>query len=191
MCLRWDCLVAFSRSPLCNDNNEMNVPKRYVILESNSLKYFIVSGGGICNECEVLYAHAVGWSYRYYRTIWGGIYRWFEDVIGDWRILLKRSCRLRAAFVCVQDTNRLRAVREHVHEQLKNERPTWCHLLFCFTSYVLSMFRTLIYPSSGACDCVVELPHRSSCSQFVVCWRFGVAGFEWCSFCRLRARRPM
>ena len=27
------------------------------------------------------------------------------------------------------------------------------------------MFRTLIYPSSGACDFVVELPHRSSCSQ--------------------------
>ena len=36
------------------------------------------------------------------------------------------------------------------------------------------MFRTLIYPSSGACDCVDELPHRSSCSQFVVCWSF------WC-----------
>ena len=33
------------------------------------------------------------------------------------------------------------------------------------------MFQTLIYPSSGACDCVDELPHRSSCSQFVVCWR--------------------
>ena len=30
------------------------------------------------------------------------------------------------------------------------------------------MFRTLIYPSSGACNCVVDLPHRSSCSQFVV-----------------------
>ena len=30
-----------------------------------------------------------------------------------------------------------------------------------------------IYPSSGACDCVDELPHQSSCSQFVVC----------CSFC--------
>ena len=43
------------------------------------------------------------------------------------------------------------------------------------------MFRTLIYPSSGACDCVVELPHRSSCSQFVVCWRFGAAGF-WLVF---------
>ena len=71
-------------------------------------------------------------------------------------------------------------------QQLKNERPTWCHLLFYFTSYVLNMFRTYIYPSSGACDCVVELPHRSSCSQFVVCWRFGVAGFEWCSCCRLK-----
>ena len=29
-----------------------------------------------------------------------------------------------------------------------------------FTSYVLNMFRTLICPSSGACDCVVELQHR-------------------------------
>ena len=37
------------------------------------------------------------------------------------------------------------------------------------------MFRTLIYPSSGACDCAVELPHRSFCSWFVVCWRFGAA----------------
>ena len=26
------------------------------------------------------------------------------------------------------------------------------------------MFQTLIYPSSGACDCVDELPHPSSCS---------------------------
>jgi len=25
-----------------------------------------------------------------------------------------------------------------------------------FTSYVLNMFRTLIYPSSGACDCSVK-----------------------------------
>ena len=38
--------------------------------------------------------------------------------------------------------------------------------------YALNMFRTLIYPSSGACYRVVELPHRSSCSQFVVCWSF-------------------
>ena len=52
---------------------------------------------------------------------------------------------------------------------LTNENTTWCHLLFYFTYYALNMFRTLIYPSSGACDCVDELPHRSSCSQFVVC----------------------
>ena len=48
------------------------------------------------------------------------------------------------------------------------------------------MFRTLIHPSLGACGCVVQLPHRSSCSQFVVCWRFGAAPFGWCSFCRLK-----
>ena len=35
---------------------------------------------------------------------------------------------------------------------LKNKRPTLCHLLFYFTSYVLNMFWTLIYPSSGACN---------------------------------------
>ena len=57
---------------------------------------------------------------------------------------------------------------------------------FFFTSYVLNMFRTLIYPSSGACDCIVDLPHRSSCSQFAVCWSFGAAGFGWCSFWRLK-----
>ena len=48
---------------------------------------------------------------------------------------------------------------------LTNKRPTWCHLLFYFSYYVLSMFRTLIYPSSGACDYVDELPHLSSCSK--------------------------
>jgi len=43
--------------------------------------------------------------------------------------------------------------------QLKNRIPTSCHLLFYFTSYGLNMFRILIYPSSGACDCAAELPH--------------------------------
>ena len=62
---------------------------------------------------------------------------------------------------------------------LKNKRPTWCHLLFYFTSYVLNMFRTLIYPSSGACDYSVELPHCSSCSWFSLCWRFSVVELEW------------
>jgi len=45
--------------------------------------------------------------------------------------------------------------------QLNNKRPTWCHLLFYFTSYVLNMFRTLIYPLSGACDYSIELQHWS------------------------------
>jgi len=40
------------------------------------------------------------------------------------------------------------------------------------------MFRTLIYPSSGACDYSVELPHWSYCSWFDVCWSFGVVGLE-------------
>ena len=44
---------------------------------------------------------------------------------------------------------------------MKNKRPTWCHLLFYFTSYVLNMFRTLIYPSSGACDYSLQLPQWS------------------------------
>jgi len=60
---------------------------------------------------------------------------------------------------------------------MKNKRPTWCHFLFYFTSYVLNMFRTLIYPSSGACDYAAELPHWSLCSRVVVCWRFGATGF--------------
>ena len=48
------------------------------------------------------------------------------------------------------------------------------------------MFRILIYPSSGACDYAVELPHWSFCSCFAVCWRFGAVGFELYPCCRLR-----
>jgi len=59
-------------------------------------------------------------------------------------------------------------------------------LLFYFTSYVLNMFRTLIYPSPGACDYSVELPHWSYCSWFDVCWSFGVVGLEWYPCCRLQ-----
>jgi len=47
--------------------------------------------------------------------------------------------------------------RNETHKFSKNKTQTWCHLLYYFTSYVLNMFRTLIYPSSGACDCAVEL----------------------------------
>ena len=70
--------------------------------------------------------------------------------------------------------------------RLKNKRPTWCHLLSYFTSYVLNMFRTLIYPSSGACDYSVELPYWSYCSWFDVCSSFGVVGLEWYPCCRLK-----
>ena len=69
---------------------------------------------------------------------------------------------------------------------LKNKSITWCHLLFYFTFYVLNMFRTLIYPSPGACDYSVELPHWSYCSWFDVCWSFGVVGLEWYPCCRLK-----
>ena len=62
---------------------------------------------------------------------------------------------------------------------LKSKRPTWCHLLFYFTSYVLNRFRTLIYPSSRAWDYSVELPHWSCSSWFGVCWNFGVVGLGW------------
>jgi len=70
--------------------------------------------------------------------------------------------------------------------QLKNNRPTCCHLLFYFTSYVLNMFQTLIYPSSGACDYSVELPQWSYCSWFDVCWSFGMVGLEWYPYSRLK-----
>jgi len=39
-------------------------------------------------------------------------------------------------------------------------------ILFYF--YALNIFRTLIYPSSGACDYSVELLHWSYCSWFDV-----------------------
>jgi len=58
--------------------------------------------------------------------------------------------------------------------------------LAIFTSYVLNMFRTLIYPSSGACDYSVELTRWSYCSWFDVCWGFGVVGLELYPCCRLK-----
>ena len=59
-------------------------------------------------------------------------------------------------------------------------------ILFHFLrAYVLGVFSTLIYPSSGACDYSVELPHWSYCSWFDVCWSFSVVGLEWYPCCRL------
>ena len=45
---------------------------------------------------------------------------------------------------------------------MKNQLDVTCY--FISLNYAFNMFRTLIYPSSGACDFVDELPHRSSCS---------------------------
>ena len=54
-----------------------------------------------------------------------------------------------------------------------------------------NMFRTLTYPSSGACDYSVELPHWSYCSWFDVCWSFGVVGLEWYPCGRLKHNSNM
>jgi len=64
-----------------------------------------------------------------------------------------------------------------------------------FTFYIQSVLKlkknnsgakSLIYPSSGAWDYSVELPHWSYCSWFDVCWSFGVVGLEWYPCCRLQ-----
>jgi len=87
-----------------------------------------------------------------------------------------KLCRKIQFLACIAQTSSV----------LKNKRPTWCHLLFYFTSYVLNMFQTLMYPSSGACDYAVELPHLSYCSWFDVCWSFGVVWLEWYPCCMLK-----
>jgi len=49
---------------------------------------------------------------------------------------------------------------------------------FHFTSSVLNMFRTLIHPSSGACDFSIVSPHWL-CVIVSMCWSFGVVGLGW------------
>ena len=44
---------------------------------------------------------------------------------------------------------------------------------------MLNMFRTLIHPSSGACDFFYCITTLVVCSCFDVCWSFVVAGLEW------------
>jgi len=56
----------------------------------------------------------------------------------------------------------------------------------CRLKHNFNMFRTLIHPSSGACDYSVELPHWSYCSRFDMCWSFGVVWLEWYPCCRLK-----
>ena len=48
------------------------------------------------------------------------------------------------------------------------------------------MFRALIYPSSGICDYVVELPQWLYYSWIAVCWSQGAVGLGWYTGCRLK-----
>jgi len=48
---------------------------------------------------------------------------------------------------------------------------------FYFTFSMLNMFRTLIHPSSGACDFSIVITTLVVCSCFDVCWSFGVTGW--------------
>jgi len=71
---------------------------------------------------------------------------------------------------------------------LNNKRPIWSHLLFYFTSYVLNMFRTLIHPTSGACDFSIVSPHWlcvlvSMCVAVSV-WLVGVVSVWQAEACR-------
>jgi len=50
-------------------------------------------------------------------------------------------------------------------------------IMFYFTSSMLNMFRTLIHPSSGACNFFYCITTLVVCSCFDVCWSFGVAGW--------------
>ena len=68
---------------------------------------------------------------------------------------------------------------------VEEQKTNMMSLAIFFTSCVFNIFRTLIYPSTGACDYSVELPHWSYCSWFDVCWSFGVVGLEWYPCCRL------
>ena len=56
---------------------------------------------------------------------------------------------------------------------------------FYFTP-ILNMFRTLIHPSSGACDFSIVSPHWSCVLVSMCCWSFGVARLGWYPCSRLK-----
>jgi len=57
---------------------------------------------------------------------------------------------------------------------------------FYFTSSMLNMFRTLIHPSSGACDFFNCITTLVACSCFDVCCSFRVARLGWYPCSRLK-----
>jgi len=54
--------------------------------------------------------------------------------------------------------------------QLKNKKPTRCHLLYLLYFLDTQHVSALICPSSGVCDYVVVLPQWLYCSWIAVCW---------------------
>jgi len=50
---------------------------------------------------------------------------------------------------------------------------------FYYTSSMLNMFRTLIHPSSGACDFSIVSPHWSVCSVKMEVFSIGVNYSIW------------
>jgi len=52
-------------------------------------------------------------------------------------------------------------------------------IMFHFTSSMLNMFRTLIHPSSGACDFSIVSPHWTCVLVSMCVGSFGVAGLVW------------
>ena len=144
--------------------NHIHVPATYFRMcdliywnnsETGNLHLFILpfDGTEMCVYIEEYYRDNIA-SYKHtevknYCMVWSIIYECIKKVD------LKRSVHLMfiGPYIIA------------IVDELMNERPTWCHLLFYFTNYVRKMFRTLIYPSSGACDCVDELPHRSQAPE--------------------------
>jgi len=60
-------------------------------------------------------------------------------------------------------------------------------IMVYFTSSILNMFRTLIHPSSAACDFSIVSPHWSCVLGSMCVGSFGVAaGLEWYSCSRLQ-----
>ena len=58
---------------------------------------------------------------------------------------------------------------------------------FYLTSSMLNMFRTLIHPSSGACDFSIVSPHWLCVLVSMCVGSFGVAVLGWYPCCRLHS----
>jgi len=146
----------------CTLNNSSIVLRRLMIIQHSvsSLYFFRLSPGHTDNF--VSYGEQTLKSYV----------DWTVHHCGSWRIKdqLDVTC-----YKVVQIWPGLTAACLHTNQS----RSYLNHLVFYFTSYVLKMFRTLIYPSSGACDYPIELPHWSYWIRSTFSW--------WCSVINQRS----